>query len=92
MSRFAAGILGRLLLLFPVFWVGGGMGLASIRCPGLVRQCAEMVVTSPFFAVFPAIVHEEEPPIETPHLAIFCVAVATAIAWEYVSLRRRRRY
>ena len=93
MRRFSAGVLGRLLFLFPVFWVGGMVGFALTRCAGLhVKQCIEMAATAPVLAVLPAIVHDEEPPIELPHLEIFCVAVAAAIVWEYASSRKCRRY
>ena len=90
MLRFVAGAFGRLLLLFPVFWVAGMVGFALTRCAGLaVKRCIEMAGMAPVLAVFPAIAHDEEPPIELPHLEIFCVAVAAAIVWEYVSSRRR---
>lgn len=93
MLRFAAGVFGRLLFLVPALWIAGMAGFALTRCPGLgVKQCIWMVGMSPLSAVLPDIAHDEEPPVALPYLAIACIAIAAAVAWEYGSSRRRRRY
>jgi hypothetical protein len=90
MIRFAARALGRLLVLFPAFWIGGAMGFALSRCPGLgVGPCAATTVIAPFLMIFPSTSHDEDPPVEMPHLAILLVAAAASIVWEYASSRRR---
>ena len=89
MIRFVARALGRLLVLFPAFWIGGAMGFALSRCPGLgAGPCAATTGIAPFLMIFPSTSHDEDP-IEMPHLAILLVAVAASIVWEYASSRRR---
>jgi len=92
-GTFAAGVFGRWLFLFPVLWLAYVVGEALMRCSvvGGVRSCIEMMMGSPFAAVFPAIVHDKDPPIETPHLAILLAAIAASAAWQAVSSRRSRR-
>jgi hypothetical protein len=57
-----------------------------------VKQCIEMIGLAPVLAVLPAIAHDEARSVEPPHLAIFCIAVLAAVAWEYASSRKSRRY
>jgi hypothetical protein len=89
-GTFMAGDFGRLLFLFPVFWVLYVVGAALSRCPAMgLGCCLGGALMSPFFAVFPPILSIDDE--EILHLSILLAAVAASIAWEFVSSRRSRR-